>query len=157
NPDGSPDTGFGTSGRVIITGNKGADAFVTGNSLYGYMNFGFDTKPSSGQLLKYDKDGKALDSGFGTGGKLTIQAFATQFTEQADGKLLYIATSQDDQTESILYRLKTDGTPDMSFDFDGQITLTNPKLGPGDNPGGVLLLDDQGRITVAAHQTIYRF
>src|SRR5690606_12758071 len=110
--------------------------------------------PASGELIRLSRDGKTADLNFDGDGRLAVPAFVEAITEQPDGKLLFLDTTFGN--EPVLYRTNTDGTPDTGFSGDGKITLPDPGLAPDSYTGGIAL-DDQGRIIVAANDTIYRF
>lgn len=170
-PDGTLDPTFGGSGMVITDFAGGTDQVralvlqpdgklvAAGFALVG-GNFQF-------ALARYLPDG-ALDPGFGEGGKLTTdfggrddQAFGLAL--QSDGRLLAVGgalaakritgvlgeplTPPGDQPpgEFALARYLPDGTPDPSFDGDGQLTT-----GFGDSASATaVLLEDSGSFITA--------
>lgn len=146
NADGSPDTGFGTAGKVPVVANGGGlDAMyavavqadgkivVAGGTAVPLSNY------DDMVVLRYDSSGR-IDTSFGTGGKVvcdfagsTDRAYAVLV--QGDGKIVAtgIATlgtlASPDQDIAML-RLLPDGSLDAAFGTGGK--LTTNVAGSGD-------------------------
>jgi uncharacterized delta-60 repeat protein len=130
NADGSLDPTFGTGGRVTtdfagFTDQAYALAvqadgkLVTAGLAFGAAGFDFG-------LVRYNADG-SVDSGFGTGGRVTTD-FAGGFDQanalavQADGKLVAAGFTQGAGVDFVLARYNPDGSLDSSFGTGGQVT-----------------------------------
>lgn len=93
-----------------------------------------------------------LDPDFGNNGQLTTefsiyddQAFA--ITVQPDGKILVAGHSDNgSDTDIAIARYLSDGSPDKSFNFTGQVTVA---VGSGDDNGLALIVQEDGKILVA--------
>ncbi|OKI12877.1 hypothetical protein A6A07_17270 [Streptomyces sp. CB03911] len=150
NTDGSPDAGFGTGGTVLTDFGGGADAVhgvtvqadgrivaagYTGNNV---GNYDF-------ALARYTSTG-GLDSGFGTGGRVTTSfgAFesANGVAVQADGRIVAAGVSGNDFA---LARYTSAGAPDTGFGTGGRVTTD---FGGSENAQAVALQGD-GRIVAA--------
>ncbi|MBV9956847.1 MAG: hypothetical protein JO360_00445, partial [Acidobacteria bacterium] len=124
NSDGSPDTSFGTNGRVVTVVTEALDwatcaalqpdgKIVVGGYSAGYTSSGMT-------LVRYNPDG-SLDSSFGDGGIF----FKTGYTVysvaiQPDGRIVVggqggVARGSNCSTSLMLARLTSDGTLDPSF------------------------------------------
>ncbi|HKQ40821.1 MAG TPA: hypothetical protein VJ063_22325 [Verrucomicrobiae bacterium] len=134
NADGSPDSSFGTNG-VVITDFGGYDEahgmviqqdgkiVVAGGANYNFVNTG------NFALARYNVDG-TLDTSFGSNGKVQTGvgagiSIANAIMIQRDGKLVaagkgfYVSTL----ASFAVARYNINGTPDTTFDGDGQ-TIT---------------------------------
>lgn len=153
NADGTPDQGFGTSGRVMKNPTQLANpgSFIA-NGLHG-MTLQPDGKIVAvggndyeilnkfrGEFIamRFNADG-TLDSGFDTDGLASIlfnplsaslSALALDAAIQTDGKILlggYTFTpatgNERPAKKCALARFNADGSPDTSFDGDGMVTL----------------------------------
>lgn len=121
NSDGTLDTSFGSSGKTAFSGvNYKAFATDASNRIYALV-----TASSGTVILRYTADGKA-DTSFNNNGSELVTALTT-FSPQAidiqsDGKLLVAGTMRTDSGNGAkvrVYRLKTDGKGDTTFDGDG--------------------------------------
>ncbi len=104
NANGTPDTGFGTDGKVITAIGSGDDVVtamaIDGNGkivVAGYSDNGADHDFA---LVRYNADG-TLDTGFGVGGKVTTDFAATDDRAHAmvlddDGFILLAGQSGDE-------------------------------------------------------------
>ena len=110
---------------------------------------------------RFDADG-TLDTGFGTGGRLTIAPDAifgqvdaiVNFDVEAlsGGKVLILAHVGDSVGEPdrpVLIQLNPDGSYDNAFSGDGRLTFEFNPGGDGADEAGALLVQDDGRIVVA--------
>jgi uncharacterized delta-60 repeat protein len=122
--------GVQSDGKIIVAGYSGSDN----------LDFALVRYNSNGTLdTSFDSDG-IVTSDFG--GEDNGRAVAIQ----ADGKLLvagYAAGVNNDDFAVVRYN--SDGTPDLSFDNDGQ---TSTDLG-GNDEGHALALQSDGKIVVA--------
>ena len=153
--DGSPDTSFGTGGKVTTPIGSGDDAatsmvlqtngkiLVAGHSSNG-NNLDF-------ALMRYHANG-SLDSTFGNGGKVTtaIGSFndvANSVAVQSDGKIVVAGSSiRNGDFDLALVRYSSGGSPDSGFGSGGKVSTA---IGSnGDYGRSVAVLSD-GRILVA--------
>ncbi|HEX8323540.1 MAG TPA: hypothetical protein VF595_06455 [Tepidisphaeraceae bacterium] len=159
NTDGSLDPTFGQNGYVAFRQDRGdVNVIVTPRDLYVHADYLYSTRPPSGAIVQYTLNGKTADGTFGGDNRVAIPGFVEAITEQPDGKLLFIDTTYGQ--DPVLYRLKTDGTPDTTFSGDGKLTLSYNDTAGSDvaNSQGVSLrLDAQNRIVVSAEGSIFRF
>ncbi|MEU0402110.1 calcium-binding protein [Streptomyces sp. NPDC006197] len=154
NADGSPDTGFGTGGRVTTDFFGGLDQ-ARGMALQadgkivaaGLANAGgvFDFA-----LARYNADGTP-DAGFDADGRATTDFSggndtAASVAVQADGKIIVVGQST--PGDFALARYNPDGTPDTGFDADGRVTTDF--FGANDGANAVALQAD-GKIVAAGH------
>jgi uncharacterized delta-60 repeat protein len=134
NSDGSPDTGFGTGGKVFSPeiGDQQAQALLIQPDgkiiVVGYVER--TSNSASLAVFRYHTDG-SFDSTFGTGGKavhaILNDARGYDAVLQPDGKIV-IAGSVDTPDSSLnrftIFRLNTDGSLDTSFNSIGYNVAT---------------------------------
>jgi uncharacterized delta-60 repeat protein len=169
NPDGSPDTGFGTGGRATVhfanyqfvndTGPRVAVG-AAGDVVLA-ANGNIDTFPYSGAehfAVAHLTPAGTLDAGFGTGGKAVID-FGTPGAYTVDtvsgvaidaaGRIVVAGTTSADFSYSgarfAVARLETNGTPDASFGTGGKTTI---RFGTYQDIAAGVALDPAGRIVV---------
>jgi len=160
-PDGTLDTGFGAGGKTVTNLHSGADSaraiallpdgriLVAGTSWQKSSGYDF-------AVLRYRADGR-LDTGFGTGGSVTIdfeglEDIAHAIAVQPDGRIvvaghtLTISNISGEREDFALVRLDADGSLDSTFgrggrlttDFEGRLDLAH-----------ALVLQPDGQIVVA--------
>ena len=124
-PDGSLDTGFGTSGRVSIDSAFGTSIAMADD---GKLVVGAS---SNGQLLatRLNTDG-SLDTSFGTSGK-SITNFPqttgnSYIAIQGDGKIVLTGNGGGYPNGISMARMNADGTLDASFGSAGLMTKVFP-------------------------------
>lgn len=153
NPDGSLDTTFDGDGKLTTDFGTNAD-----------LANAVAIQPSDGKIVvaglsnlvvalaRYNPDG-SLDSGFGTGGKVTLlvdsncraNAVAIQ---PLDGKIVVAGNAFTGTGNNFLVaRFETDGDPDATFGSSGAVSLHLTAL-PVEF-GNALALEDDGQIVVA--------
>jgi uncharacterized delta-60 repeat protein len=158
NPNGSPDTTFGTNGTVFtdVSGQSDrAHAVViqpNGEILVG--GTGGDGPHFFWVLARYNPDG-TLDTTFGNGGKLVTNPSPSGYYNelwdlalQPDGKILAagnIDTGSD--TEFAVARYNPNGSLDTYFGASG-IATSHPTPGGGDRAYSVLVQPDGGIVLV---------
>ncbi|MCF6185651.1 MAG: T9SS type A sorting domain-containing protein, partial [Bacteroidales bacterium] len=151
NSDGSLDSSFGTSGKVITAIGNGDDI---GNSVAiqsdgkilvaGYSSDDF-------AIVRYNIDG-TLDNSFGTNGKV-ITDFNGEIDKgysvaiQSDGKIIVAGTSFSDFA---LVRYDTNGILDNSFGISGKITTD---ICDSTDIGKSVAIQSDGKIVVAGKAT----
>ena len=146
NSDGSPDTSFGTAGKVTTDFAAGDDwgMAVTLQSDGGIVLAGM----SSGDfaVARYHADGSP-DSAFGTAGKLTTDFggndAGSDVAIQADGRIVVAGWADADFAVA---HYDPDGSLDPTFDVDGKVTTD---LAENTDFGTALALHPDGRILVA--------
>ncbi|WP_052424753.1 DUF11 domain-containing protein [Streptomyces fulvoviolaceus] len=153
NPDGSPDTGFGTDGYVLTPFAGGGSGYDLALQPDGRIVVAGDTGGPSGPndfaLARYTTDG-SLDSTFGTGGTVTtVLSSAPGFAGddsargvavQSDGRIVAAGYSAYDFA---LARYTSSGTLDPAFDTDGIVTTD---FNGGADGAFDLALQSDGRI-----------
>lgn len=150
NTDGSPDTTFGTGGRVVTDFYGGDDtitglAFTPGHQIVAagqvtnYTAKGYNTLQVG--VARYNADG-SLDATFGTGGKVAFQGFTTYKENKASAKAVAVdpsgnvvlaGTTVGDSpnspnspvyTANLLARLTPGGQLDPTFGSGGKVLGT---------------------------------
>jgi uncharacterized delta-60 repeat protein len=159
NPDGSPDTTFGTGGKVLdktlfgfaILGQANGKILV--ESLPDDVVIPGGGLPLGGQVpvvvVRYDGQGQ-LDPSFGTGGKVVTGLQDAVGALQADGKILLAGSLYARFTSSLeMARFNADGSPDATFGAGSQVAAT-------DNPYRVVgvAVQSDGRIVVAGYSYV---
>jgi uncharacterized delta-60 repeat protein len=161
NADGTPDSTFGTNGRVITDFSRPAiqnptdrsETFLLqpdGKILAGGFSATTSAESTGNRIhaiARYLPDG-SLDSTFGSGGKQTFTFDTGSFQSelvgglalQPDGKIL--GTSNGGSTTA-LFRLNSNGSVDNTFGTGGRIIAPT---GSAWRDPGPILLDNQGRI-----------
>jgi uncharacterized delta-60 repeat protein len=152
---GSLDTSFNLTGKVMTDVGGGHDqAFALAVQGDGGIVVGGYADTSLGRnfaVLRYQGDG-VLDSGFGTGGKVTTPLGSSQINTlgiQADGKIVaagYQASGNFWQVA--LVRYNADGSLDSTFDGDG-IVMT--AVGNWRSAANALALLPDGKILIAGY------
>jgi len=152
---GSLDMSFNLTGKVMTDVGGGHDqAFALAVQGDGGIVVGGYADTSQGRnfaVLRYQGDG-VLDSGFGTGGKVTTPLGSSQINTlgiQADGKIVaagYQATGNFWQVAVVRYN--ADGSLDSTFDGDG-IVMT--AVGNWRSAANALALLPDGRILIAGY------
>ena len=151
--DGDLDASFDGDGIVIVNQNSTAfaeeltDSIIQPNGKIVVVGYQLDNSSGSNQskflLYRLNSDG-SLDSGFGTGGRVTVALSApdANFSNgqpraviQPDGKI--IIGGIDTSAKLILVRLNPNGSTDATFDGDGRVEAT------GFAGFGALALDSQ--------------
>jgi uncharacterized delta-60 repeat protein len=148
NADGSLDTSFGTSGKVITPiGTAFQDdaphvkVLTNGNILVGTTGEPSGSPDLQFLLVQYVSDG-SLDMGFGNGGLDYVYlgsqysptrnlsgAFNLAMAVQGDGKIVLGGNEGFDEGTYALVRCKTDGTLDTSFCSGGEVITNWPLSG----------------------------
>jgi len=166
NRDGSLDKSFGTGGKVTTDFFRDPDAAFAITIqpdgkiiLAGIANRSFSTTIAAYfALARYNPDG-SLDTGFGTGGKVTTDFFGFSFARgialQSDGRIVVAGCafrSPPTFTQDFaLARYSPDGTLDTSFGSGGKITTdffgSSNESGLGDEALAVSLQTDEKIIT----------
>jgi uncharacterized delta-60 repeat protein len=158
NPNGTPDSSFGTAGKVITNFNGARDfanalaiqsdgKIIAGGSITSlFENFAF-------ALARYNPNG-SLDPSFGNGGKVITQVVPGADSEddeifalaiQPDGRI--IAAGKANFREDFgMVRYLTNGSPDTSFGANG--VVTTDFNGQIDNANSVAIQID-GKIVLA--------
>lgn len=129
NSDGSLDTGFGTGGKVTTDFGGGEDTgysvAVQANGKIVVVGYSDSSYPAVDfGLARYNSDG-SLDTGFGTGGKVTTDFGGVDFgysvALQTDGKIVVAGKAGEPNTFA-LARYNNNGSLDMSFGVGGKVT-----------------------------------
>jgi uncharacterized delta-60 repeat protein len=159
--DGDLDSTFGTGGRVVtdFSGrSNGASAVALQSN--GKILIAGDALSASGPpdfaVARYNNDG-SLDSGFGTGGRVTTDFAArsdvgSAITIQPDGKILVAGAADMASTnfDFALVRYNSDGSLDSSFGAGGKVTTDfNNAL----DQAAAIGLQSDGKIVLAGFAT----
>jgi uncharacterized delta-60 repeat protein len=165
NPDGSPDTSFGSGGAVSIRpGRVDGEAHAValqpdGKLVVAGTAFGSGNLRDQFGLARYNPDG-SLDASFGTAGSLTTSvgpggSEARGVALQPDGKIVAAGTAfanglTDD--DFALVRYNVDGSLDSSFGVGGVTTTDFGSLEPGQlapfDHANAIAVQPDGRIVV---------
>ena len=156
NPNGSPDTGFDTDGRLTTSIGSGNDwgesisvqpdgkIVVSGNYYNASTNYDFF-------IVRYNSDG-SLDTSFNSTGKVTTAIVigydnAWENILQPDGKIILAGHSFNGSNYDItLARYNINGSLDATFDHDGKVTTAfGNDYDWGDKP----TVQSDGKILVA--------
>ncbi|MCP4346072.1 MAG: hypothetical protein GY795_11180 [Desulfobacterales bacterium] len=155
NSDGTPDTGFGSDGATVTpigTGDDSGQALILrldGKIIVtGYSDNGSDKDFAA---VQYNTDG-TLDTGFGTGGKVTAPIgsgddLCYAGAIQPDGKIVLAGYSHNGSDyDFAAVRYNSDGSPDTGFGTDGKVTA---RIGTGDDFAYAVTIQSDGKIVIA--------
>jgi uncharacterized delta-60 repeat protein len=162
--DGSLDGTFDGTGYAVtsfLQSGPGGSLFdqcnavaVQADGMIVSAGFTAEAGPNHVALTRHTASGQ-LDTLFGTGGKLDINAAATSngnsearaLLIQPDGKILVAGYAfGPGNAELLLMRLNTDGTPDASFGTGG---ITRTGVGNGEDMANAMVRQPDGRIVIA--------
>jgi uncharacterized delta-60 repeat protein len=152
NPDGSVDTSFGSGGTVAtdFSGNwdiEGRAVVLQADGKIVVAGFYYpDTSIFNFALARYNSDG-SLDTGFGSGGRVTTDFFGGDAKGSAaallaDGKIVVAGSSNGDFALALY---NSNGSLDNGFGNGGKVTTD---FG-GDDEGYAVALQTDGKILVA--------
>ncbi len=153
NSDGSPDAGFGSSGKVMTAiGSGGATGNTLAVQIDGKILLGGYYYNSNSELdlamVRYMPNG-VVDNSFSDDGIVTMpfdanEDYGPSLALQADGKVLAGGTSRSAIYRNFaLARFNTDGTPDSGFGSNGMVTT---EVGSYDNEASALTIQQDGKI-----------
>jgi uncharacterized delta-60 repeat protein len=155
NINGSPDSTFGSSGKVttpIDSNNDGGySVAVQGDGKIVVAGYSSNGGNDDFALVRYNPNG-SLDNGFGSGGKVTTAIGSGHDTGQsvavqADGKLVVAGISWNGSNDDFaVVRYHSNGTLDTSFNGTGKVT-TN--FGSSYDFGRSVVVQADGKIVVA--------
>jgi len=157
NANGSLDTSFGTGGKVTTAiGSVDDEVFALVRQPDGKLvaaGYTSGANSTAFALVRYNADG-SLDTGFGTGGKVTTaigsiddEVFALVL--QPDGKLVAAGyTSGASNTAFALVRYNASGSPDASFGTGGKVTTQIVTM---ENEAFALVLQPDGKLVAAGY------
>jgi uncharacterized delta-60 repeat protein len=173
NVDGSPDQSFGSGGLRLIQMGVGTNANSGANDMElqpdgkivvaGSATDTNATQPDAGFVARFDANGLALDSSFGTGGKylgrfgttdhqVTISALSLQ----PDGKPVVVGNAHDTtqnlpHSEAMVARLNVDGAgPDSGFGTNGAFLRTFEGAA-GDASLGDVVVQPDGKVVAVGN------
>ena len=167
NADGTPDAGFGTTGRVdllvpdTIQFGQGTirTRFATDEKIFVAYPFGVGSARDIA-LYKLTTSG-AIDTSWGTGGRVNVaptnvEDNVNNMRVQSDGKILLLSrterTAGSAATNAFLWtlaRLNADGSPDTLFGTAGVVTTS---IGPSNNFSSALWVTADGKILVSGRR-----
>jgi uncharacterized delta-60 repeat protein len=133
NADGSPDTSFGSNGKVTTDFSNGSDACSQVRVLSDGKILAAGTEVSNAGkdfgLVRYNADG-TLDATFGSGGKthtdfgMGNDDTCSDMVVQPDGKIVLVGyTDSGSSFDYAIARYNADGTLDTSFNATGRQTV----------------------------------
>jgi uncharacterized delta-60 repeat protein len=128
NPNGSLDSSFGSSGTSVLDfgGHDQPNAMVRQTDGKVVLVGSTDAGGTSHFAVARLNANGAPDTGFGTGGKQTIDFGGTDaaygVAVQADGKIV-VAGQGDPDNEMVIGRLNPNGSIDNSFGTDGEVAI----------------------------------
>ncbi len=159
NADGTPDTTFGSAGRIttdIMGGFNGERARAVAIQPDGKLVVAGEGSPDFSTnyvtLARYDTDG-TLDSSFGNGGKVSspVVGRAWAVAVQADGKIVvagdqYVGNRQSDFGDVLVARYDANGSVDAGFAFGGSQVFD---LANGTDQARNVVVQPDGKILVS--------
>jgi len=154
NPNGSLDTSFGVSGKVIThigTGDTSANAIVI-QSDGRIVAAGYGSNGAYFALVRYNMNG-SLDTSFGGTGIITTSVGGNSSAEanavalQTDGKIIAVGESYNGSNQDFaIVRYNVDGTLDQTFGGSGKVVTP---IGPGYDIAHSVAIQTDGGIVVA--------
>jgi uncharacterized delta-60 repeat protein len=148
------DTGFGTAGKVTTDfggrNDLGQSVVVQSDGKIVVAGNSFNGSNDDFALVRYNADG-ALDSSFGTGGKVVtdfggFDDAGNSAVVQSDGKIVVAGFASGSNLDFALVRYNADGTLDGSFGTGGKVTTD---LGGYNDVADRVALQSDGKIVVA--------
>ncbi len=150
--DGSPDSSFGTGGKVTTpvgsTNDYGLAVAMQNNGNIVVAGYSFNGVNNDFAVIRYAGDG-SLDTTFGTGGKVTTALgnygdVGYAMVIQSDGKIVVAGYSDDASSNFFaLVRYNSDGSLDTTFGSGGIVTTP---FGNSDDQGQAVALQRDGKI-----------
>jgi uncharacterized delta-60 repeat protein len=147
-------TPFATSGSGGLLFDQCNAVAVQADGMIVSAGFTAEDGPNHVALTRHTASGQ-LDTGFGTGGKVDMNAAATSNGNsearavliQPDGKVLVAGYAfGPGNAELLLMRLNTDGTPDATF---GTAGITRTPVGTGEDMANAMVRQPDGFIVIA--------
>ncbi len=163
NPDGTPDSGFGSNG-ILVNGNAANGDGSVGKSItidsQGRIlvtGSSFNGSNSDMVLWRYNPDG-TLDTTFGNGGMVVSDStvwgngydYGNFITTDSQERILVTGWSRNasGNFDMVIWRFNADGTLDTSFGNGGMVVSGGAAGGSSGNYGSCIATDSQGRILV---------
>ncbi|MEN9844744.1 MAG: hypothetical protein RLZZ612_2573, partial [Pseudomonadota bacterium] len=160
NANGSLDTGFGTSGKLLLPVGSGSDfAFSVIQQADGMLvvaGYGDSGSGAMFHIARLNATDGSLDTSFDTDGKLTLSVGGSSDTafsviQQVDGKLVMAgASSIGGNTDFAVIRLNANGSLDTSFNGTGKLTMP---LGSAIDGGRSVIQQADGKLVVAGYSS----
>ena len=164
NSNGSLDSTFGSGGKVFTDFSGYSDqakavAIDANNNIVvsGHTHTGSSIDTISFALVRYTENGQ-LDTGFGSGGKVTagVLGYRSAFyghglAIQPDGRIVasgYVETSDFTYADFAVSRFNADGSLDTTFGSAGTGIVLTDFYGDKDHGWGGLALQSDGRIVL---------
>lgn len=127
---GSLDFSFDTDGRVTTAIGSGADGIydiaIQADGKIVAVGFSENGTDDDLAIARYNTDG-SLDNSFDSDGIVTVDVGSGDdigygVAIQADGKIVVVGSANTTDSDFLILRLNSDGSPDNSFDSDGMVT-----------------------------------
>ena len=157
NANGTLDSGFGTSGKVTTAigtqGDRGLALAVQSDGKIVVAGYSYNGSDQDFAVVRYNANG-TLDSGFGTGGKVTTAVGSGDDEAQAvamasDGKIVVAGYSDNGSNQDFaVVRYDSDGSLDTGFHSDGKVTT---EIGSAGDFGRAVVVQPDGKIVVAGN------
>ena len=165
NSDGSIDTSFGNSGKVVSaigdSSDQAYDVAIQSDGKIVVTGKVHDWDGTDYGLVRYNSDG-TLDSNFGNSGKARISfdtggissssTYARNLGIQSDGKIVIAGTKYEDNFA--LARYNSDGTLDTSFGDEGKVSTD---LSVADISFAEMIIQPDDKIIVVANARLYNY
>lgn len=163
NDDGSLDSSFGDNGKVLTdfdpaATNEGAQAAaLQPDGKIIVAGFSSIISPGEGYfaLIRYNPNG-SIDTAFGDNGRVRLAVrphmhYARAITLAPDGKIIVAGDyfSASFTTETLVYRLHTDGSVDSAFGSQGRyVSSQGSTMGDANIPKAIAIMPDGGVVIV---------
>jgi uncharacterized delta-60 repeat protein len=158
NTNGSVDTAFGTSGKVVTSISQNRFGSIFGLAIQPdgkVLVSGSDNGNSDGNtaVVRYLSNG-SLDTGFGTGGIVTtrvgtVSSLGETVLLQSNGKIVVVGDSYSGSNIDFgVVRLNADGSIDNSFGTSGKVITA---IGSRDDSVRDAVIQADGKIVVIGH------
>jgi uncharacterized delta-60 repeat protein len=153
NTDGSIDTNFGSSGKVMVSLNPGGDViFSLAIQSDGKIIAAGQSEKGNSQvlLMRYKTDG-VIDSTFGTNGIVNSTFNPSNPTQsscvalQADGKILVGGAVDSTDSDFALFRFNSNGGTDTTFGTKGKVATD---FNSGYDYASSIIIQPNGRIVL---------
>ncbi len=153
NSNGSLDTSFNGTGKIITTLSNSSVAIQTNGKVV-VAGSGYNGSRIDFTIFRYNTDG-SLDNSFNGTGKTVTQigdsSYANELAIQTDGRIVVVGSSRNDSRDNFaLVRYNTDGSLDTSLNGNGKILTPVVTSTYGSGASSVAIQPD-GKIVAAGN------